>query len=293
MFPMNVCDCKICGHGTRPFGEKRGSLIQTTFEFRQCEFCRFVFIVNPCLDFTLLYNSDYYAGKGADPLVDYHYELAQPDQTIRQYEWRGIEASVRRIFGNLTQVRWLDFGCGNGGLVRHLRTRSIDAVGYEEGAIVGLARSKGIPILTESELDAEIGLFSIVTMIEVIEHLPDPISVLKNVRRLLQPGGLLFLTTGNSAPHIKSFLKWGYVIPDIHVSYFNPQNMALAMTAAGFSCDYPGYVDGWNDIIRFKCLKTVGWRKTGFFEQLVPWAIASRIIDARYKNSAHPVGRAA
>jgi SAM-dependent methyltransferase len=147
--------------------------------------------------------------------------------------------------------------------------------------------------LADEDLEAEAGRMSIVTMIEVIEHLPDPIAVLRKVRRLLRPGGLLFLTTGNSAPHRHHFIDWDYVIPDIHVSYFNPGNLGLALVASGFSCEFPGHIDGWDDIIRFKFLKAIGWRRSGLLERVVPWKIFSKIIDTHYKNSAHPIGRVA
>jgi hypothetical protein len=82
------------------------------------------------------------------------------------------------------------------------------------------------------------------------------------------------------------------VIPDIHVSYFDPNNLGMALAASGFSSEFPGHIDGWDDIIRFKFLKTIGCRRPGLLERLIPWKIASRVIDARNKNSAHPIGRA-
>jgi SAM-dependent methyltransferase len=284
--------CKVCGQETVPFGEKRGNTVACIFRFCRCPACGFIFIVNPCLDFKLLCNADYYAGNGADPYVDYHFELEHPEETIRRYEWRGIETVGRRLAGNLDGARWLDYGCGNGGLVRHLRAQGIDAVGFDDGEIVPRARAKGIPILTDIDLEREAGRISIVTMIEVIEHLSDPIPILRRIRCLLKPGGLLFLTTGNSVPHRRRFNDWSYVIPDIHVSYFDPHNLGIALGASGFSPEFPGHIDGWDDIIRFKFLKTIGWRKSGLLEHLVPWKIASKIIDAWYRASAHPIGRA-
>ena len=284
--------CKLCGSETVAFGEKPGSVVKVSYRFSRCKACNFISVVNPCLDFSLIYNEDYYRGEGADPLVDYGFELDQPALTIRQYEWRGLEQVVRQLVGPLRDLRWLDYGCGNGALVRYLRERNIDAVGFDEGGIVPLAREKGIPILTASELEAEAGHFSIITMIEVIEHVPDPLPLLRTVRRLLKPGGLLFLTTGNSAPVCDRFVNWGYVMPDIHVSYFDPRNLQLALTKSGFDAHFVGYLRGWDDIIRFKVLKKLGWRKVGFMERLVPWPIASPLIDRYVRSSEHPVARA-
>jgi SAM-dependent methyltransferase len=285
--------CKLCGNTTVAFGEKIGRLDAHTYRFSRCKICNFISVTNPCLDFARLYNDSYYRGQGADPAVDYLFELEHPNQTIRRYEWRGIELLVEHFVSDMGGIRWLDYGCGNGSLVRYLRERNIDAVGFEEGAIAARAYAEGIPILTPAELEGEAGRCSVVTLIEVIEHVPDPMPVLRGIRRLLKPGGLLFLTTGNSASHLKHFMDWRYVAPDIHVSYFDHKNMQMALIASGFECIFPGYVRGWEDIIRFKILKTIGWRKVGGIEQMIPWSLISRFADRREGCSSYPIGLAA
>jgi SAM-dependent methyltransferase len=290
---MTSTPCKICGGETEAIGVLPGAVTPREFHFRRCLKCDFVAVDDPRLDFAAVYDDAYYHGKGADPFVDYYTELERPQSTVRQYEWRGIHRVVRELLGDIGPRRWLDYGCGNGCLVRYLRdTASIDAVGFDEGAIVDAARANGIPILSKDELERAAGCFSVVTLIEVIEHVPDPLPFLRNVRRFLKPGGLLFLTTGNSAPYRNRFLKWRYIHPEVHVSYFNPRNMRLALEASGFRAEFPGYVAGWDDIIRFKFLKNVRAWEIAPWERMLPWRLLSRALDLRVKPSAHPVGRA-
>jgi SAM-dependent methyltransferase len=194
--------------------------------------------------------------------------------------------------GDISAAPWLDYGCGNGGLVKYLRGKNVDAVGFDEGAIVPVARARGIPVLTGPELEAEVGHFSVVTMIEVIEHVPDPLPLLHKIRSLLKPGGILFLTTGNSAPYRRRFVDWRYVMPDIHVSYFDPHNMQMALQVTGFNPELVKCSAGWDDIIRFKVLKTLRWREVGVLEQSIPWRIISPLINHQTKSSHHPIGRA-
>jgi SAM-dependent methyltransferase len=289
--PTAAASCRICAGSTEPSGTVHGHFSGRDFALRRCSACGFAFVADPWLDFAAIYSDDYYAGRGADPLVDYVAELEHPERTVRRYEWRGVHERVRSLIALEGDSRWLDYGCGTGGLVRYLRAvASYDAVGYEEGWSVPRLRKHGIPFLESGELVADAGTFDVVSAIEVLEHVPDPIAELRRMKSMLRPGGLLFITTGNAEPYADKLASWRYVIPEIHLSFFEPRTLELAMRVAGLSTARPGFGPGWPDIIRFKLLKNLRRRSVSQLERLVPWSAVARAIDWRLRLSAHPVG---
>src|SRR6185295_16352519 len=106
---------------------------------------------------------------------------------------------------------------------------------------------------------------------------------------LLKPGGLLFLTTGNAEPFRGKLLDWGYTVPEMHVSFFEPQTLARAFEATGFRPEFRKNIAGFRDILRFKILKNLGARRHSIFEKILPWPLLSALADTRYKISAHPI----
>lgn len=91
----------------------------------------------------------------------------------------------------------LDFGCGNGALFGQFRELfpGWRVAGLERDAarLVGAPRENTPDELYEGSLEAVPGTFHLVTMLHVLEHLDDPVSVLRNVRSLLAPGGALVI----------------------------------------------------------------------------------------------------
>lgn len=258
-----------------------------------CASCGYGWVVDPWLDYAAIYDDNYYAGEGADPLVDYHFELEHPDETVRVYEWDGISRVVAGLRGGAGIGRWLDFGCGNGGLVRHLRERKgIDAVGFEEGSIAAEARALGIPILGRQELEAEDASFDVLTAIEVIEHTVDPITELRLMRRLLKPGGVVFLTTGNAEPFANRLEKWRYLVPEIHISLFEPRTLETAMRAAGLRPERCELGEGFDEILKFKILKNLKLQRRSRATDLIPARLIGPPVDRLTRLAAHPVGRA-
>jgi SAM-dependent methyltransferase len=289
-----MTSCRICGGATDALGEKLGHVAQRTFVLVRCRSCQFAFVENPWLDFATIYDAAYYEGRGADPLVDYHFELAHPDRTVRKYEWAGIVEVVGRLAKLGAETRWLDYGCGNGGLVRHARAAvGCAAIGFEEGAIAEAARAAGIPILQPSELAAHEASFDVVTAIEVLEHVVDPLETLRQVRRLLRPGGVFFYTTGNARPFRDRLLDWQYFTPEIHVSLYEPSSLDAALRLTGFEPRHEGFVQGWDKIFAFKVLKNLHQRRARHVFNAVPWRLLGPALDRRFQLTALPVAYAA
>lgn len=282
--------CKLCGSETELIGSKQGKWKTNIFPLCRCPGCGYACIVNPLTDYAAVYSEGYYAGLGADPLVDYRFEMEHPELTIRLYEWRGILRAVRSLVPVGRETAWLDFGCGNGGLVRYCREQTAcRIVGLEEGAIRHDVARTGIPLVDRTELEGMASSFDVVTAIEVFEHLADPREVFEAIHRLLKPGGLLFYTTGNALPHRRDLTEWSYVIPEVHISFYEPETLRKALQRAGFRPEHLGYLPGFTDIIRFKILKNLRIRRRSGWESALPWGIIARATDAYFQVSGYPV----
>src|SRR5437870_427690 len=89
--------CRVCGGDTQEAGSKPGVLTGHAFRLRHCPRCCFSFVADPWTDYAAVYGEHYYRGEGADPSVDYLFELESPDTTIREYEFRGILSIVQSL----------------------------------------------------------------------------------------------------------------------------------------------------------------------------------------------------
>jgi SAM-dependent methyltransferase len=260
-------------------------------------------VTDPWLDFETIYDQSYYAGQGADPLVDYRFELDHPERTIRQYEWHGIATMVQELLAgsdpsrrnqdtrSASAVRWLDFGCGTGGLVRYLRELDVaEAFGFDESPITEEVRLQGIPVLSDEELRAQAGSFDVVSAIEVLEHTLDPVAELRKMRNLLRPGGLLVYTTGNAEPYANRLARWRYVVPDIHISFFEPRTLDRALAAAGFQAERRSLGPGFDEVVKFKVLKALRIRRRSPLTDALPSSLIGPTVDRITKLREHPVG---
>jgi SAM-dependent methyltransferase len=280
--------CRVCHEQASVTATVTSRFSGRDFELAHCPSCRYSFIVNARTDFDVLYGEAYYRSAGADPLVQYEREVADP-RTVRLYEWRAIVAIVEHLRSGLGSAHWLDFGCGLGGLVRYTRDRGIDSVGFDDGYAAERIRQDGVPHLSPAELDAADGSFDVVTAIEVLEHLIDPVEALRRIATLLRPGGLLFLTTGNAEPFRNRVETWSYMQPDVHVGFFEPGTLAAVLRRVGLEPAFPGYVPGFTDLYRYKILKNLRQKRRNAIERFVPWPLIARTADRRYRLSAHPI----
>lgn len=119
--------CRICGsYEVEDKGAKRGDFVAGDFHYYRCRGCEFLF-VEPVTG-PGIYDDSYYAGHGADPLVDYEAEYLHYSSSPRRFEFENlVELAVqhlgtpRKVLSEARRVDWLDFGSGAGGLLKYLR----------------------------------------------------------------------------------------------------------------------------------------------------------------------------
>lgn len=77
--------------------------------------------------------------------------------------------------------------------------------------------------------------FDVVTLWDVIEHTPDPMHVLRRVRSLLAPGGLLIVNYPDMGSWVARAMgrKWPF-LSSVHLYYFTRKTMRAALDRAGF-----------------------------------------------------------
>jgi SAM-dependent methyltransferase len=286
---LSTALCKVCRSETADAGTVHGTYANRDFSLRRCHHCGFAFVADPWLAYDEIYDERYYAGRGADPLVDYLGELEAPDRSIRSYEWDGIGQIIRDLAGPSARVRWIDYGCGAGGLVRRMRAAGYEVVGYESSPVAVELSRRNVPVVEAPDLPTVRESFDVVTAIEVLEHTVDPVQELRTIRSLLRPGGLLFLTTGNAAPFAARLTRWSYVIPEIHISFFEPRTLDRALRLAEFRPEQRGLGPGFNEVLKFKVLKNLRARHRSFLTDALPSRVLA-LADRRTHLRDHPIG---
>jgi 2-polyprenyl-3-methyl-5-hydroxy-6-metoxy-1,4-benzoquinol methylase len=222
--------------------------------------------------------------------------MAHPEKSLRNLEWSGLADlvdSFREAGGKPPgDYNVLDFGCGNGLLAEFLRQRGFSsAAGWDRGWMADLARRAGKPVLTEMPAPASQDM---ALAIEVIEHAVDPLAFLSEIRKLLRPGGIFLLTTGNASPWLDRLDRWSYVRPEIHNSYFTPKSLSLAFAKTGFRAEPHAFGAAWKKIILYKILKNLGLTGMTPLTTALSKAIGplSAWADRRYGVTAMPYAAA-
>ncbi|WNN51128.1 bifunctional 2-polyprenyl-6-hydroxyphenol methylase/3-demethylubiquinol 3-O-methyltransferase UbiG [Hafnia alvei] len=127
----------------------------------------------------------------------------KPLHRINPLRLNYIQQRADGVFGK----KILDVGCGGGILAESMAREGADVTGLDMGAEpLQVARlhslETGIKVTyvqetVEQHADEHAGLYDIVTCMEMLEHVPDPRSVVLACAKLVKPGGHVFFSTIN------------------------------------------------------------------------------------------------
>ena len=160
------------------------------------------------------------------------------------------------IFSVLSQYvtgkRILDIGCGNGEFIYFLKENGFETVGIEPSAeAVELAKSRGLIAYNftledfiEYYKSNSINAFDAITLLNVLEHVPDPVHIIEITKKILNSGGIICIRVPNDFSELQLSAQkqlnkdpWWIAIPD-HVNYFNFETLFDFLEKLGFEIIY-------------------------------------------------------
>lgn len=228
--------CHLCG-GT----ERRLLFRKDGYDLVACGDCGLAYLANPPSDAEVaaLYTDDAaYHARLLDPA---HPEFARMRAIARQHL-----RFLRRSISEPSGLRLLDIGCSTGLFLDEARGAGFDVHGAELSATTAsFARDHfGLPVHAGDWRDAghADGSLDVITLFDVVEHLPDPTAELAAMRRLLKPGGLLLQSTPNidglfprlSWPLARRLDYWPHPEPPYHLYQFSARTLVALTERAGY-----------------------------------------------------------
>ena len=231
-----VSSCALCGSGGRStlFEEPPFSVVR-------CSTCGLVYVtprLSPDALLEEIYDESYW--KSDSPKVrgyaDYSAERAFYERTFR------IRAKfVRRFAAPPGKV--LDVGCAAGYYLSTAREDGWECAGVEPSRPIAETARKNLPgveiftgLLEDAPFEKE--TFDLVTLWDVVEHTPDPVSFLRAAASMVKPGGILVLETQNVDSLFARILgrKWQHYKHSEHLFHFSPYTLRrLLEDAAGLT----------------------------------------------------------
>lgn len=233
---VNV-SCNFCGSTSYVKFFSRGDLntfLPGIFTLVQCTTCGLVY-QNPRpseKDWEYIYPDEY------DQYVSIPSKMNTLENIFRRY---GLLKRIRSIEKYIKKGTLCDLGCSTGEFLFELKDHpGWNVFGIEPSTIASqYAREQGLNVYsgTLDENIQNIPEINVLTMWNVIEHLPDPLHTLRMIRSRMSPNGLLVFTTPNlDSFDAKLFGKYwiGYELPR-HFYVFSMKTISYLLDAAGFT----------------------------------------------------------
>jgi Methylase involved in ubiquinone/menaquinone biosynthesis len=189
--------CPVCGAekyvitGKPVVNKTAQSIIKEDYSVVQCSRCSLYFVA-PQIDFTaeerkLLYNPDYFS--------------VQTEWLVKKRENELIQRmEIFERFVKSDEINFLDIGCGEGNtlsaaLAKGWKVNGIDITDnrIEKAKDKKINFTEGMFLETEYKPDS----FDIIYIDSVLEHVVDPFGYLKEIRRILKKGGVIYVGVPN------------------------------------------------------------------------------------------------
>ena len=226
--------CGFCGSDSSDLKFRDGPFSVVT-----CRECNLTYVTPRLTNADLIehvYNEGYWNSSEAKTrgYTDY---ISDAELYLKTYRRR--LAVVRRHFKAPGRV--LDVGCAAAYFLSVMKDEGWQVTGLEPSEAVraeaaGRIGAENVMDGLLGQVDLEPGSFDLITLWDVLEHIPDPVAALSAARELLAPGGKLLIETQNVNSRAAEWLgpKWQHYKHTEHIYHFNPKTLGAILERAGW-----------------------------------------------------------
>lgn len=268
--PPALPTCHLCTHPSKFVGNRRG------YPFWRCSSCDLLF-VDPLPTTTLdIYTDDYFSGATAGfGYVNYDADKAPMEASFVRYVTEidsFLKTGERKLF---------DIGAATGFFLNIARNRGWQVSGVEPSSLASeLARKKGLNVATgifDENFPVPPGSLDVVTMWDVIEHVPNARETVKLIHRALKPGGVFAINTPDSGSLLARLLglRWHLVVPPEHIVLFGRKSLRVLLESEGFTVEKTTCV-GKRFSVQYVVQTLAHWQGYGIWKWL-----SRKLLDTR------------
>ncbi|HEY5536061.1 MAG TPA: class I SAM-dependent methyltransferase [Ignavibacteria bacterium] len=242
-------ECKICGSidnkaiGKPVINQTFPRATANNYQILQCRDCKYYFVA-PDIDLSQeewrsLYENEYFAGAN---LTSWQIRLRDKERKMRL---KYIQSKLK-----IEKGKFLDMGCGEGFVLNEAYKNGFEPIGVDIAYNLSTENS-AFSFHKRNVFEASFpdNYFSAIYMDSVLEHLLNPMETLRELRRILKPGGVFFVVVPNE-DSLDNFMikimrilalqsdKYGKIKPFVtpyHVHGFNLNSLKAALSICKFT----------------------------------------------------------
>ncbi|MDP3900379.1 MAG: class I SAM-dependent methyltransferase [bacterium] len=220
--------CAVCDQASPKFFMNKNG-----YDLYRCSGCGLIFVWPLPKDFAEIYSQDYFSGASQG----FGYADYNADKKPMLSAWLKYLALIEKLLPN--KGRLLDVGAATGFFMCLAKERGWQVNGVEISDFAARSgRKAGLEIFTGTLENAPFAeeSFDLITMWDVVEHLPQPREFFSRASRLLKKGGVIVINTPDAGSILAGLLgkRWHLIVPPEHLHYFNLNSLSLLLSKTGF-----------------------------------------------------------
>ncbi len=254
------------------------------FHILRCRRCSLLFVGDKLLPEKL---NTYYE-KNSTVEDNYTYADHKNIENLKFYYFKLADLISERIASG----KILDIGCSAGYFLDCMQ--GWECYGIERVSLYAQkAKAKygnHIHLGTLEDYECAPGYFDVITLQDVLDHMPDPVHALNKCRALLKPNGLIVIKVHDVSCLFARLLgpKFYAFIPPQHLIYFNKKNLIEMLNISGFKVEKSMY------LAQSLYLKTIPYRlsqntKNSFSYRIFQWLDHCALGNIKIKKNLHDI----